>query len=203
MINTDNILYLDREFISLKYEEIEGVNPDTKITKSESINASARIPLFSGGASASESKIYSISTMGMLDKLLACLPKYQEFNSADFSLGKPSRTCWIEGNLRIHTIKRTRHTSTITIFGPPPEKSEKKGPEVLGEESYYAIESKKYKFALVPTEVYWASGVAAFQNLIDNVIGPLDIPVKALLRIYAAHTSFEQWMAVPLIIQEH
>lgn len=203
MINTDNVLYLDKEFISLKYEEIEGVNPDTKISKSESMNALVRIPLFSGGASATESKIYSISTMKMLHKLSAHLSKYQEFEADNFSLGKHSRTCWIEGNLRIHTIKRTRYTSSITIFGPPPEKSEKKGPEVLGEESYYAIESKKYKFALVPTELYWTSGVAAFQDLIDNVIGPLDIPVRALLRIYAAKTSFEQWMAVPLIIQEY
>ncbi len=202
MITIDNILYLDREFISLKYEENEGVTPDTKITKSESINASARIPLFSGGASATESKVYSISTMGMLGKLLNSLSKYPEFVSSDFSLGKPSKICWVEGNLTIHTVKRTRHTSAITIIGPPPEKAEKKGPEVLGEESYYVVESPKYKFALVPTEVYWVSGIAAFQNLINNVIGPLDIPIRALLRIYAAHTSFDQWMAVPLIIKE-
>jgi len=203
MINADNVLYLDKEFISLKYEEIEGVNPDTKITKSESMNALVRIPLFSGGASATESKIYSISTMKMLDNLAAYLSKYKKFESDNFSLGKHSRTCWIEGYLRVHTIKRTRYTSTITIFGPPPKKSEKKGSEVLGEESYYAIESEKYNFALVPTESYWTSGVAAFQELIDNVIGPLDIPVRALLRIYAAQTSFDQWMAVPLIIQEY
>lgn len=202
MYSYEKLLYLDREYISLKYEEEKGINPDTKITKSESIKALARIPLFSGGASSTESKVYSISTMGMLKKLKSTIKKYPEFDPSQFDLGKPSKICWIEGNLTIHIIKRTRHTSTITLIGLPEKESEKKGPEVLGEESYYAVESEKYKFALVPTEEYWVSGVAAFQNLIDNVIGPLDIPIKALLRIYAAHTSFEQWMAVPLVITE-
>ena len=202
MFSYERLLYLDREFISLKYENEKGVNPDTKITKSESIKAQARIPLFSGGASSTESKSFQISTMGMLKKLDSSIKKYPEFNASKFELGNSSQICWIEGNLTIHTVQRTRHTSTITIIGPPKKEANKKRPELLGEESYYAVEAESYKFALVPTEDYWVSGVAAFQNLIDNVIGHLDIPIKALLRIYAANTSFEQWLAVPLVITE-
>lgn len=198
----EKLLYLDRDFISSKYEYEEGIAPNTTISKTESIKAAAKAFLFSGGASASESKIYKLSTIGMLQKLEKKFEEYPEFNSSDFKLGLPSQICWIEGNLTIHTVQRTRHTSTITLIGPPQKDTQKKGPELLGEESYYAVEAQKYKFALVPTVEYWVSGVAAFQDLIDNVIGPLDIPVKALLRIYAAQTSFEQWMAVPIVIKE-
>lgn len=198
----EKLLYLDRDFISSKYEYEEGVAPDTVISKAESINAVAKAFLFSGGASASESKSYKISTIGMLQKLERKFEKYPDFDPLSFSLGSPSQICWIEGNLTIHTVKRTRHTTTITLIGPPPKDKKNKGPELLGEESYYAVEGEKYKFALVPTVEYWVSGVAAFQDLIDNVIGPLDIPIKALLRIYAAKTPFKQWMAVPMIIKE-
>ncbi len=198
----EKLLYLDRDFISSKYEYEEGVAPDTIITKAESISAAAKAFLFSGGASASESKNYKISTIGMLQKLENKFEKYPYFDSSAFKLGSPSQICWIEGNLTIDKVKRTRHTTTITLIGPPKKDKENKGPELLGEESYYAVEAEKYKFALVPTVEYWVSGVAAFQDLIDNVIGPLDIPIRALLRIYAAHTDFEQWMAVPIIIKE-
>ena len=56
----EKLLYLDREFISSKYEFEEGVFPDTTISKAESIKASVKAFLFSGGASASESKSYKI-----------------------------------------------------------------------------------------------------------------------------------------------
>lgn len=198
----EKLLYLDRDFISSKYEFEEGVAPDTVISKTESINAAAKAFLFSGGASASESKNYKISTIGMLQKLERKLEKYPEFDPSGFNLGSPSQICWVEGNLTIHTVKITRHTTTITLIGPQRKDKKIKGPGLLGEESYYAVEAEKYKFALVPTTEYWVSGVAAFQDLIENVIGPLDIPIRALLRIFAAHTSFEQWMAVPVIIKE-
>lgn len=203
MFTYEKLLYLDKEFISLKYENEKGVNPDTQITRSEGLSALAKIPLFSGGASTTESKTFQISTMGMLTELESSLKNYSEFDSSKFKLGSSSQICRIEGHLTINTIKITRHTSTITIIGPPKKrKTDNNGPELVGEESYYAVEGDKYKFALVPTENYWVSGIAAFQNLANNVIGPLDIPIKALLRIYSAHTSFEEWMAVPLVITE-
>lgn len=198
----EKLLYLDRDFISSKYEFEKRVSPDTTISKTETIKAAAKAFLFSGGASASESKSYKISTIGMLKKLDKSIKKYSEFDASDFNLGCPSKICWIDGNLTIDHVKRTRETRTITLVGKPQKNSSGNKKEKLGEESYFALYGEKYKFALVPTEEYWVSGVGSFQELIENVIGPINIPIKALLRVYAAHTSFEQWMAVPLIIIE-
>lgn len=202
MIKIEKLLYLDKEFISLKYEEYNGINPDTKITKSESINASARIPLFSGGASAIESKTYSTSTTGMLKDICEKLYSYEQFNSLDFSIGKSSRICWIEGSLGIDTLKKTTHNSSYNFAENKLQQHVKHDSRIISETNYFSIKSTNDKFALVPTDTYWASGISAFKDLINNVIGPLEIPVQALLRIYAAQTSFDQWMSVPLIITE-
>ena len=198
----EKLLYLDRDFISSMYENEEGVLPETTISKTESINAAVKAFLFSGGASASEIKNYKISTIGMLQKLEKAIKKYPELEVSDIKLGSPSKICWVEGNLTIDYVERIRETKTITLFGKPQNKEHGNKKEKLGEESFFAIYGKEANFALVPTEEYWVSGVGSFRELIKNVIGPIDIPVRALLRVYAAHTPSGQWMSVPLIISE-
>lgn len=198
----EKLLYLDREFIASMYEYQEGYSPETIISKTESIKAAARALMFTGGASASESKSYKISTIGMLQKLEKPLRNYPGFEQNDFKLGSSSQTCWVNGNLTIDHIERTRETKTLIRIGNPQEKDKGNSKEKLGEESFFSLYEKKAKYALVATEEYWVSGLSSFQNLIKNVIGPIDIPIKALLRVYAAHTPFEQWIAVPLIMIE-
>lgn len=199
----EKLLYLDRDFISSMYEYEEGVSPDTTISKTESVKAAVKAFLFSGGASASEIKSYKISTIGMLRKLEKAIKNYPAFDISDFKLGTPSKICWVDGNLTIDYVERTRETVSIALLGKPQNKENGNKKEKLGEESYFAIYDKEAKFALVPTEEYWVSGVSAFQGLIKNVIGPIDIPIRALLRIYAAHTPYNQWMSVPLLIVEN
>jgi len=177
-------------------------SPETTIAKTESINATVKAFLFSGGASASESKSYKVSTIGMLQKLEKTITNYPAFIKNDFKLGSSSQVCWVDGSLSIDHIERTRETKTLFWIGNPQPNDKGNSKEKLGEESFFSLYDNGTKYALVPTEDYWVSGVSSFQNLIKNVIGPIDIPIKALLRIYAAHTPIGQWMAVPLIIFE-
>ncbi|MFC1832427.1 hypothetical protein ACFL0S_10465 [Thermodesulfobacteriota bacterium] len=191
----EKLLYLDRDFISSKYELDEGVSPNTVISRTEGLKAGANVYLFSGGVSSSESKNYTTSTINMLQRLENSLMKYPEFRIDDFKLGSPSQICWVTGNLTIDHVKRTRSSGGQE--------------EILGEESFFSLYcdeengEPKLKFALVPTEEYWVSGLSSFQGLIKNVIGPIALPVKALLRVYAAYTAAKQWMAVPLVMMEN
>jgi hypothetical protein len=73
---------------------------------------------------------------------------------------------------------------------------------LIAEEYYYAISAQTGRFALIPISDYFSSGVASFRELADTVIGPIELPVKALLRVFSAQTSFKEWLAVPLVIFE-
>lgn len=170
------------------YEEEKGITPNTVISRSESLNASAKIPLFSGGASTTESKSFSISTVGMLKELFPILEKYPQYNKEEHKMGLSSFICWAEGALTIHGVERTSGVGEKKI--------------ILGKENYFALvaEGEKSTLAIVPTKEYWASGVSTFQTLIENVIGPIEMPVKMLVRIYSAETSFDEPMAVPVLI---
>jgi hypothetical protein len=184
----EKLIYLDKEFISSMYEEEKGISPNTVISRSESLNASAKIPLFSGGASTTECKSYSISTVGMLKKLFPELEKYPQFSKEEHKVSHPSFICWAEGLLTIHSVERTTGAG------------DKK--RILGKENYFALveDGTKYTLAIVPTKEYWTSGVSTFQTLIENVIGPIEMPVKMLARIYSAETSFDEPMAIPILI---
>jgi len=202
----DQLIYLDREFISAKYEAVTGHSAETRITKSEGINASARVPIFSAGASSIESKSYTVSTVEMLSKLMSELKEYSEFTKLEF--GKPSIIGWVNGTLTLETVKVKRSTSTITVIGKPDKKKMTGKPpgyneEQIAEETYYSIHTKSKNFALIPTPDYFVSGVASFRELASTVVGPIEIPVRALVRVFSVQTSFKQWVAVPMVILEN
>ena len=76
----ERLIYLDPDFISRLYESEFTINPETKITRTQGLQASASIPIFSGGGSSSESRTYSLSTAEMLEKLGKRLERYPDFD---------------------------------------------------------------------------------------------------------------------------
>lgn len=170
------------------YEEEKSHSPNTTITRSQSLNASAKIPLFSGGASSTECKSFSKSTIGMLKELFHLLEKYPKCIKEKHEMSRPSYVCWAEGMLTINDVERTSGIG--------------ENKKLLGKENYFALveESQKFTLAIVPTKEYWVSGVSTFQTLMENIIGPIEMPVKMLARIYSAETSFKEPMAVPIVI---
>ena len=198
----EKLLYLDRDFISAAYEVEKGYSPETKITKTEGLNAGIRIPLFSAGASSVESKAYEISTIGMLSELEEQLLKYPEFSKSDHEFGKSSTICWVNGQFTIDKVEVKRRKYTITIVGKPSEPTDDHKEKLVAEEYYFSIHSGNESFALIPTQDYFVSGVSSFHELAGTVIGPIEMPVKGLIRIYSAQTSFKQFIAVPIVILE-
>jgi hypothetical protein len=184
----EKLIYLDKEFISSMYEEENSHSPNTTITRSQSLNASAKIPLFSGGASSTECKSFSISTIGMLKELFQQLEKYPQYKKENHEMSSSSYICWAKGMLTINEVERTSGSG--------------KNKKILGKENYFALveEGEKFTLAVVPTKEYWVSGVSTFQTLMENIIGPIEMPVKMLARIYSAETSFEEPMSVPIVI---
>lgn len=196
------LIYLDREFVSNLYESETGYSPATQITKTEGLQASAVIPLFSAGASSVESKSYSVSTLGMLRALEEKVRNFPRFDESAHDFGKASAICWLEGTLTINKVEVKRSKYTLTLVGEPKDPQSRDGERLVAEEYYFAVESGIHKVALIPTKDYFTSGVASFKELADTVVGPIELPVNALVRVFSAQTAFKQWISVPLVILE-
>jgi len=164
-VTTDKLLYLDAEFVSRLYEAEFKVSPETKITRSESMQASASLAVFSGGGTSTESRSYGVSSVEMFHKLHKRLSQYPKFDAVNHAIGKASAYAWISGTLGISTVKVTRTHHTITLFGKWDEKAKKnREDDFIGEEAFFSLQSDTAKFALSPTDQYFTSGVFAFSR---------------------------------------
>ena len=198
----ERLIYLDTEFISRLYESEFDVSPETRITRTEGLQASVSLALFSGGGNSSESKTYSISTLEMLDVLEDRLNKYPISPTIDYSMDLPSLYCWVDGTLGISSVKVTKRKHTITLIGKPNPEKNKGSEEFVGEETFFKIKSDAAHFALSPIDQYFVSGIAAFKGLTHLVIDTLSMPCRALIRVFSAKTSFGEWIATPLVIYD-
>lgn len=198
----ERLIYLDVDFVSRLFESEFDVSPRTQITRTQSLQAAASLPLFSGGGSTSESKAYQVSTLEMLDQLAKKLGKYRRFEDSDYMMDLPSRIFWVDGVLATSKVRLSRATRAITLHGEPSKDAPQKSEEFVGEEAYFSIKSGDSKFALSPTDEYFVPGMSAFKGLSHLVIDRLSMPCKALLRVFSANTSFREWVAVPLVIYD-
>jgi hypothetical protein len=201
----ESLVYLDRDFIAAAFEALKGHAPLTQITKNEGMNAGAKVPFFTAGLSATETKSFSVSTFGMLIDLLPELQNYPKHTTTPVGATEPSRIGWIHGQLSIfkvvvresgkeHNQIKTPRTSKISHHRL--EKSS---------ETYFAIHTPDscLKIALITTPDYFSSGVGSLINLYETVLDKVSIPVKALVRVYDATSSFQEWVGVPLVVYEH
>lgn len=197
----EKLIYVDTDFVSRLYEVEKGVSTKTTITRSQTLEASASIALFSGGGSTTESRSYELSSTQMLSELRKRLAKYPSFESETFNMDSPSAYCWVDGVLTISKIKVTRTHSTITLAGPPKQK-EAPSKEIVGEEAYFCIKSVDSKFALSASDQFFLPGIAAFKGMAHIVIKRLGLPCKALVRVFSAQTNAKEWLTTPLIIYD-
>jgi len=70
-------------------------------------------------------------------------------------------------------------------------------------QTYFAIHGTEgIKLALITTPDYFSSGIDALTGLYETVLDKVVIPVKALVRVFAATSSFNEWITVPLVVLE-
>lgn len=204
----ESLLYLDNGYISDFYEVKTGYAPETKITKTDGINASVKIPIFGGGASSTESRAYTISTRQMLVDVFDRLDDYSPFQRGEMGFGAAPIIRWVEGSLSLYTMRVKRKEYSITLLGKPPAKS-KKAPKdenpvtdkVVGEETYFAICcANGEKFALLPNPDYFLDALDTIPKLLGVVVDRIDIPVRALIKIFPAASAVGEWISCPLVM---
>ena len=197
------LIYLDRDFISGAYEEITGNAPTTQITKNEGKNAGAKIPFFSAGLSAAETKTFSVSSLGMLRELLPKLETAETLTKDSFGNRKPSRIGWIEGEFSIFKVEVKEMGKSHDQLSRISRGGVQFHNPIVASETYFGIHGATgLKLALVTTADYFASGLNALTNLYATVLEETTIPVRALVRVIASRSTFNEWIAIPLVILE-
>lgn len=187
------LMYLDKAFISSLYEEVSGDSPETKVTITENLNASLKIPIASGGASFTESKTFATSIHGMLKSLKSKLAEFPELEADAGEFWDGSRYVWATGSMTVNVVKSSKNKKT----------GNGNAKEITGEDAYFALEAKGYSFGLITTDDYFTSGISSLKNKHKTITGPISIPVRCLLRVLSAQSFSEyEWVAIPLVISE-
>ena len=84
-IKLHDLIYLDVEFVALRYEEITGDAPSSQFTKTEGMKAGLKIPVLSAGVHTQETRSYQLSSLGMLKKIWGDLSKYPSFDKSIYA----------------------------------------------------------------------------------------------------------------------
>ncbi|RVU32477.1 hypothetical protein [Neptunomonas marina] len=196
-----SIIYLDKEFISEQYAYSKDVFPQTKITKSESINTGIKALFVSAGTSSIESKTFEHTTTQMLHELSNELADYDAFNSKLHQVGSSSKYAWVDGGMFPSVVTVTRKKSTI--LGKAPALNSEDQEKLIAEEPYFSIhDQNSNKFALITSSDYFSSGIEPLLTLRESVVGEVELKVRALLRVLPAKSSFNEWLAIPLVVLE-
>ena len=198
----DRLVYLDRDFIAGSYEERTGKAPLTQITKTEGMNAGARIPFFSAGLSAGESKTFEVSTLGMLHELLPDLERLLPLSPSAIGRKKVSCTGWITGELSIFRVEVKEQGKEHEQLSRMPSSPVSYYNPTIASETYFAIHGGGFKLALITTPDYFSSGLNALTKLYETVLEETTIPIKTLVRVMSSRSTFDEWIGIPLVILE-
>lgn len=184
------LIYLDRDFIADLYEVTTGKSPATTITKNQGKKAGAGISVFSAEVSAQETRTFKVSTFEMLLQTWPKLELEPAIDTALFEPGMRSRYGWFEGELSVFTAK-----SSVQKTGQEPE--------VTAESEHFHVrQSPSSALSLITTPEYFTSGLGTLVKLQETILKEMSIPVRAYVRVLAAHDHFKQWIAIPLVLLE-
>jgi hypothetical protein len=178
----DKLVYLDIEYISLKYEEITKNPPVSTFTKTEGGKVGIGIPFINAGVHTYESRTYSLSSVAMLKKVYKELGKYKPFVPKEFKNSKGSSIFWIDGSLTLGrwTDRETGDTSC----------------------ELFEIYQGKHHVSLLTKNDYFYPGFASMLAM-DRVLKfNIDIPVRTLAKVLYYADPCKSFVAAPFIIFE-
>ncbi|WP_054691343.1 hypothetical protein [Desulfosarcina cetonica] len=179
----DNLIYLDVEFIALKYEEITGNAPSSQLTRTEGMKAGLGIPVLSAGVHTQETRSYQLSSLGMLKRIWMDLEKYSSFEKNIHATIEKPQIFWVQGHI------------TVSIWGNPKDKDEKY--------SYFQMLDKdNTDFSLVTKGEYTSSGYDSLLEISPAIQNNINIPVNALVKILYHSTVGKSFVSTPFLIFE-
>ena len=180
-LQDDDLIYLDLEFISRKYEEKFGADPGTKVTRQEGKKADISAFFANAGVTTQESRTYSITSRAMLHSLWHDLQaEYSNFSSFENYQG--TKIAWVEGNL---TLGEWRSRS-----GDQPS------------HEFYQIKCDEQRMVLLSDDSYFSAGFAKVFNASPAIKVNIAIPVRCLARIMWHADLAKNYVVCPYVVLE-
>lgn len=180
----DNLIYLDVEFVALKYEEITGNAPSSQLTRTEGMKAGLGIPVLSAGVHTQETRSYQLSSLGMLKKIWRDLEKYLSFDKNIHTTIEKPQIFWVQGHI------------TVSTWSNPKDKDENY--------TYFQMLDDKDNtdFSLVTKGEYTSSGYDSLFEISPAIQNNINIPVSALIKIMYYSTVGKSFVSTPFLIVE-
>ncbi len=185
-MNCEDLIYLDAEYLSKKYEDENNEPVMTSLVRDEGLQAGIKIPFASGGAHTKEVKSYNVSVYGMYKGLKNSLEKYREINEVNKDIH--GSVCWVSGRLFVAQHKRVRHSGGKE--------------EVLEDGLSFEIElNNTNNIILVTKDEYFSSGYENILNLLSPIYRSVDSKAKCLLKVIGWNEVIKMAVGVPYVIQ--
>lgn len=183
MYAIDQLIYLDPEFISAKFEESTGESPPTQLTRVEGMKAGASVPFFSAGVHTQETRTFNVSAQRMLQTTATALSKYPQVDTLSFENYRGTTVGWLSGILSVGEwmVKGTTDASV---------------------EGFELLQNGK-RIALLLNPTYLSAGFDAIAKASEALKVNIGIPVKALVRILWRADRAETVVACPYVIFEN
>jgi len=176
----DNLLYLDIDFLSEKYEEVTGIAPNTVISKNEGMDAQAGIPFLKSKLHSQVTKQFSASNQVMLKATKKCLDQYPKATHA-MEIGLAPKNCWVEGELSIGQWGKEENSErALNVF--------------------YEIKADEITYSLLPQNEYFLANLQALEIISPALQRHINIPVKMLCKLLYPLPDIKTIVSTPYII---
>ena len=184
-LNFDKLIYLDSEFVSRKYEELTGKNPNTNFAKTQGGEAGVGAFGFKGGVHTQETRSFSISSRKMLTDIWEKLnSRYKQFEEKKFQNYRGTEMAWLSGGLSISEWRKSGSNNSKDSY------------------EYFDLKHNDKKTAFLTHREYFAAGFDELFDACAPLKGNIDIPVYCLVRVLWHVEITNHFTAYPYIIIE-
>jgi len=177
----DDILYLDVDFLSLKFEEKTGVAPKTVVSKNEGMDAQAGISFLKSKLHSQVTKQFTSSNFGMFNSVESVLNEYPN-HSPDLTPGTPSINVWVEGKL------------SIGQWGDQPNSD-------VATNVFYEVKVGDYRYTLLPQNEYFLANLQALEIISPALQRFIQIPVKMLCKVLYPLPDIKTFVVTPYVVR--
>ncbi|WP_199909866.1 MULTISPECIES: hypothetical protein [Rhodanobacter] len=180
-LNDDCVVYLDLDFVSRKYEEKFGTDPQAKITKQRGGNAGISAYFANAGVSTQESRTYSITSRQMLHalwkQLEADYPKFEGFENYN-----GTKLVWMSGDLTLGEWRKAE--------------AQEPGYE------FFQLKKGEERTVFLANETYFSAGFARMLTASEVLKVNIGIPVVCLARVMWYADRAKNFVACPYVVIE-
>jgi hypothetical protein len=181
----EEIVYLDSDFLSKKYEDEYAQTVMTSLVREEGLQGGIKIPFASGGAYTKEIKTYNLSVYGMYRNLRDNLEKYPTVRV--FEQTTDNKVSWISGKLLVAHHKTTKGSGSSE--------------QVLEDGFSFVIrKNETIRIILITKDEYFSSGYENLLNMLSPIYLSFETDVKCLLNMIGWNQTLAMAVAVPYVI---